>query len=67
MRRHLRLVVCAGAVVALAAEKLRVNPRKPWYRNLDSVTTPGNIAEIRKITDGGTHVALETSACRSTG
>jgi peptide/nickel transport system substrate-binding protein len=24
-----------------AAEKLRVNPRKSWYRNLDSVTTNG--------------------------
>jgi peptide/nickel transport system substrate-binding protein len=25
-----------------AGEKLRVNPRKPWYRNLDEVTTNGD-------------------------
>src|SRR5438874_4787920 len=25
-----------------ASEKLRVNPRKAWYRNLDSVTTKGD-------------------------
>ena len=25
-----------------ASEKLRVNPRKSWYRNLDAVTTNGN-------------------------
>ena len=26
-----------------ASEKLRVNPRKPWYRNLDEVVTNGEI------------------------
>src|SRR6266446_7728889 len=25
-----------------ASEKLRVNPRKPWYRNLEEVTTNGD-------------------------
>jgi peptide/nickel transport system substrate-binding protein len=29
-----------------AAEKLRVNPRKSWYRNLDSVTTNGDYEAV---------------------
>src|SRR5262249_37167156 len=29
-------------ITGKAAEKLRVNPRKSWYRNLDSVTVNGD-------------------------
>ena len=29
-------------LVGTATEKLRLNPRKPWYRNLDTVITKGN-------------------------
>src|ERR1700692_4830453 len=29
-----------------ATEKLRVNPRKAWYRNLDEVTTNGDLEAI---------------------
>ena len=30
-------------LMGVAPEKLRVNPRKAWYRNLDSVTTNGDL------------------------
>jgi len=33
-------------VTGIAKEKLRVNPRKPWYRNLEEVTTSGDY-EVR--------------------
>jgi peptide/nickel transport system substrate-binding protein len=33
-------------VTGVAKEKLRVNPRKPWYRNLEEVTTSGDY-EVR--------------------
>src|ERR1041384_3146318 len=36
-------VKCTWDLIAgTAADKLRVNPRKPWYRNLDSVTVDGD-------------------------
>src|SRR6266487_4316326 len=35
-------VQCTWDLIAgKSAEKLRVNPRKPWYRNLDKVTGNG--------------------------
>src|SRR5229473_1684627 len=38
-----RDVQCTWDLVAgKSAEKLRVNPRKPWYRNLDAVTANGD-------------------------
>jgi peptide/nickel transport system substrate-binding protein len=38
-----RDVKCTWDLLAgRAAEQLRVNPRKPWYRNLDEVTTNGD-------------------------
>ena len=36
-------VKCTWDLVAgKAGEKLRINPRKPWYRNLEEVTTNGD-------------------------
>jgi len=31
-------------LMGIAAEKLRVNPRRSWYRNLDQVTTEGDLS-----------------------
>src|SRR5437016_7205553 len=36
-------VKCTWELIAgTAADKLRVNPRKPWYRNLESVSVNGD-------------------------
>src|ERR1043166_9312683 len=37
-----RCEVHQGDAALTAPEKLRVNPRRSWYRNLDSVTTNGD-------------------------
>src|ERR1700755_614871 len=33
-------------ITGTSAEKLRVNPRKSWYRNLEEVTTPNGDREV---------------------
>ena len=61
-----RDVKCTWDLVAgKSSEKLRVNPRKPWYRNLEEVTTNGDYeVTFRLKRPQPAFIAVLASRCR---
>jgi len=43
-------------LIGKAADKLRLDPRKSWYRNLTEVTTNGDHEEVVYVPEEGTSV-----------